>query len=87
MSTQSSTNRLSIILKVEICNENNFLWWHLMFVVPLLITCGYSSGHLILIIQSYQDELGIKCLLEWNICCGADDSTVGVIKKFTLRLL
>jgi len=29
------------------------------------ITCRYSSGHLIPIIQSYQDELGIKCPLEY----------------------
>ena len=27
-------------------------------------TCRYSSGHLIPIIQSCQDELGIKCPLE-----------------------
>ena len=28
-------------------------------------TCRYSSGHLIPIIQSCQDELGIKCPLEY----------------------
>ena len=28
-------------------------------------TCRYSSGHLIPIIQSCQDELGIKCSLEY----------------------
>ena len=30
-----------------------------------VITCRYSSGHLILIILSCQDELGIKCPLEY----------------------
>jgi len=28
-------------------------------------TCRYSNGHLIPIIQSCQDELGIKCPLEY----------------------
>jgi len=28
-------------------------------------TCRYSSGHLILIIQLCQDELGIKCPLKY----------------------
>jgi len=32
-------------------------------VVPY--TCRYSNGHLIPIIQSYQDELGIKCPIEY----------------------
>jgi len=30
-----------------------------------LYTCRYSSGHLIPMIQSCQDELGIKCPLEY----------------------
>ena len=31
----------------------------------IINTCRYSSGHLIPIIQSCQDELGIKCPLKY----------------------